>query len=136
MNDSSSLRRAAALIRKRAEMATPGPWEASSGDVYETRTQHGDVIAESGLSNLDARHIALWHPGRAALVADILEAQAALRDDLLTPLAQEMGSRVAGDREAFALAASILGEGKGVTVCPTPENAVREHDVDITGYTP
>jgi hypothetical protein len=112
VNDSSTLRRAAALIRKRAETATPGPWEASSGDVYETRTQHGDVIAESGLSNLDARHIALWHPGRAVLVADILEAQAALRDDLLTPLAQEMGSRVAGDKEAFALAASILGEGK------------------------
>jgi hypothetical protein len=47
-----------AEIEARAEAATAEPWTASGYDVYETRSAHGDVVAEAGLSGTDAEFIA------------------------------------------------------------------------------
>jgi hypothetical protein len=70
------LREAAALMRSRAEAATPGPWEshARGGDVYESVSDHGDVVAECGLAAIDSWHIASWHPVVALAAADYLDA--------------------------------------------------------------
>jgi hypothetical protein len=45
-------------IRGRLSAATPGPWEASRYAVYETRSAHGDVVAEAGMHVSDAEFIA------------------------------------------------------------------------------
>lgn len=77
------LRRAASLMRERAEAATEGPWrfepEGDSecgepgccSDYWENRIWGGGVvIAESHLtSGPDSTHIASWHPAVALAVA-------------------------------------------------------------------
>lgn len=81
------LRAAAAKIRARAEDATEGPWKADHREYPETiyGTDAGGlntyVVAGSrwgGEANVfdnndDAYHIALWHPGNALLVAELLD---------------------------------------------------------------
>ena len=76
------LRRAAALMRERAEGATPGPWH----DVK--MGSEGSVVLNDGVNILtgrkpatcrefaDAEHIASWHPVVALAVADWLDALA------------------------------------------------------------
>ena len=82
------LRKAAALMRERAEAATPGRWEPSDRalthpgvgmDVYSDI--EGPVVADccgyqGGAGIEDAEHIASWHPAVALAVADWLEAEA------------------------------------------------------------
>ena len=92
------LRRAAALMRERAEAATPGPWEAladgygdtSGGRSHEDRrdllwvrsgpTNKGDIVSTYGQwterSEFDVLHIASWHPAVALAVADWLDVAA------------------------------------------------------------
>ena len=85
-----TFRRAAALMRERAEAATPGPWEyAGNGDithglkvieggirqadwVASVDTGDGD-LAEAGTDEANALHIASWHPLAALAVAEWLE---------------------------------------------------------------
>jgi hypothetical protein len=76
-----TLRRAAALMRERAEAATPGPWIGE----YSGHTGHVVMDAEStsALDHVascshyraafDSEHIASWHPTVALAVADLLD---------------------------------------------------------------
>ena len=83
------LRRAASLMRERAEAATPGPWVASIDNPHFFRQpsvqapdqgHDEEWVAECkdaryhGAS--DAEHIASWHPAVALAVADWLEQHA------------------------------------------------------------
>lgn len=70
------LRRAAALMRERAEAATPGPWSNRRGPgEHVVRHDSGAPLAATN-TRADRRHIASWHPLVALAVADWLEAQA------------------------------------------------------------
>jgi len=69
-----ALRRAAALMRERAEAATPGPWLAGLGAYVEI--PEGDEepsIADTWGHRGNAEHIASWHPAIALAVADWLD---------------------------------------------------------------
>ncbi len=92
------LRRAAALMRERAQAATPGPWVRSGssietdhecspghgcwpvGDTYSGTMPDGSKQPAS-LIRADAEHIASWHPAVALTVADWLEAEAKFCDE-------------------------------------------------------
>lgn len=84
------IRRAAALMRERAEGATEGPWRIYSDpgcDALVVLDQYGmgvqssttlDIIAYDGqIYSRDAAHIASWHPVVALAVADWLDAESA-----------------------------------------------------------
>lgn len=99
-----TLRRAAALMRERAEAATPGPWSAADehellgGDAepawcvsrmrpgYESMSPTEGYmydLAETSINGRhqefdgpNAEHIASWHPAVALAVADWLDAVA------------------------------------------------------------
>ena len=86
-----ALRRAAALMRERAEAATPGRWEHveafhASFVCFPARDDLDTVAATKILradnrpgrrkDKRDAAHIASWHPAVALAVADWLEAVA------------------------------------------------------------
>ena len=80
------LRRAAALMRERAQAATPGPWEVAPAS--EPYFRQPSVLArEQGINEEwvaecksernhgreDAAHIASWSPAVALVVADWLD---------------------------------------------------------------
>lgn len=70
------LREAAALMRERAEAATPGPWERSWDNQmiagYGSPCD-GEQLADFFDSESNAVHAASWHPAVALAVADWLE---------------------------------------------------------------
>lgn len=118
-----TLRRAAARIRETAQAATPGPWEARStgrrgGDHWYV-VDDGQAVAHIHASDgedeeqrqPDAEHIALWHPGTAALVADLLdqEADEVERGEYSTPRYTE-GGYINPHSTVMKLARQILGE--------------------------
>jgi hypothetical protein len=75
---SEVLRRAAGLMRERAEAATPGPWrDFTYGDRmmhYVDAGPNTNLVASGAFGeNADAAHIASWHPAVALAVADWLE---------------------------------------------------------------
>ena len=78
---SELLRKAAALMRARAEKATPGDYGFVSkwttpNQMLTRITQGGRVVAESRSdgSNLhDLNHLSYWHPAVALAVADWLD---------------------------------------------------------------
>lgn len=80
------LRQAAALMRERAEKATPGPWETYRNMHDECFVNDLDRRGFGVISNpatgradygrADAEHIASWHPAVALAVADWLESVA------------------------------------------------------------
>lgn len=80
------LRQAAALMRERAEGATPGPWWQSGAWFDDDGTPMpmvgygstgADWVARTrDWSKGDAKHIALWHPAVALAVADWLDYEA------------------------------------------------------------
>ncbi len=71
------LRRAASLMRERAEAATRGPWvvDGYGKDGWQVNGD-GTVFADCHVFQNDADHIASWHPAVALAVADWLEADA------------------------------------------------------------
>jgi hypothetical protein len=88
-----TLRRAAALMRERAEAATDGPWsaEAIGSEGYHVFGPNGSRAPMKGRARVaactwqdwdeveaDAEHIASWHPAVALAVADWLWEQANL----------------------------------------------------------
>lgn len=117
------LRRAAALMRERADAATPGCWlqafeqdgevladgSGYAGDYYPSSDVHiyeydGHVVGEVNTERPDdAAHIASWHPAVALAVADWLELQARRLDGV------GLGMIVA-DHPALAVARAYLGE--------------------------
>jgi hypothetical protein len=69
-----TLRAAASLMRERARLVPPSPWQPWVHDI----TAGGDglnVVASSGLT-VRAQYIASWHPAVALAVADWLDAEA------------------------------------------------------------
>lgn len=73
------LRQASGEMRRLAEAATPGPWDAT---VYGVRGTRKLAVApwdeHSGQPDMDNRlHIAAWHPAVALAVADSLIVAAA-----------------------------------------------------------
>ena len=124
MSDVDLIRRAAALMRERAEAATPGPWsqhtaEAAADTVIfagrewvtniencpsigeHMRTPGGSICTDQALPN--GEHIASWHPAVALAVADLLERSA--RTKFVT-----FGGGLHVDQDALAVARAYLGE--------------------------
>jgi hypothetical protein len=106
------LRRAAALMRERAEAATPGEWAAYRSGSVAARVP-GQRIAETVANTFptgngpkhNAAHIASWHPAVALAVADWL-------DEVGENLSDGIGASVTDDerRSALAVARAYLGD--------------------------
>lgn len=79
------LRRAAAKARETATAATEGPWtNLNRGDHLVHLRDDGefDYVVDEPMSHEgNATHIALWHPGVALAVADLLEDAADMADN-------------------------------------------------------
>lgn len=134
------IRRAAALMRRRAEAAAGGPWTASpvwsttpaaTSAVYSLAHPSGSVESEVVASGrVDTRrggirdpynavHIAAWHPTVALAVADWLDAEADAYEQTAL-LAEQLGvgalrpqSRRPTLANALAVARAFLGEQPG-----------------------
>ena len=113
-----TLRRAAALMRERAEAATNYPWAASDPGT-QWRHYDGQVTAIGfpddfdpsicdALDNDDAQHIASWHPAVALAVADWLD-DTANANERLAPLAALTPRGDVTNRKALAVARAYLG---------------------------
>jgi hypothetical protein len=114
----STMRRAAKLLRERAEKATPGPWDhmclgsegclvlRASGTIRERG--HGRVARfgqkDWQADHADAEHVAGMGPLVALAVADLLDKIAWMGE-----LDPDMLGRVGCD-EAIAIARAYLGE--------------------------
>lgn len=121
------LREAAALMRARAEAATPGPWLAIVGSGPKRRVQqtalvgvadlrgHGEkgcLAVFAGLNKRradDAEHMAAWHPPVALAVADYLDHAAARAE---SKIAHGGGAEAVWSHEhdALTVARAYLGE--------------------------
>ena len=112
-----TLRRAAALMRERAEAATPGVWRHTehgieAGEYAEVIVPGrvecmaycygGSSTLDGDRIDLDGDHIASWHPAVALAVADLLDLLA--RRSISTDL--EHAERDA----ALAVARAYLGD--------------------------
>lgn len=81
-SDADLLRRAATLMRERAEDATAGPWGQAQGasGAWWIEAPYTATIADIDIDSLrpeaDAVHIASWHPAVALAVADWLDKEA------------------------------------------------------------
>jgi hypothetical protein len=84
-----TIRRAAALMRQRAEAASPGPWhvELLGAKGYPQRISNasatviGQTYTSPTYAPANAEHIASWHPLVALAAAVVLEAIATEMDD-------------------------------------------------------
>ena len=117
-NPAEILRRAAALMRERAQAATEGPSEhplpnevtfgyhqdgSRHTATWIATTDAGDEIGEDG-ENANADHIASWHPVVALAVADLLDKFAWMGE-----MDEDLLGRVGCD-EVIALARAYLNE--------------------------
>lgn len=119
------LRRAAALMRERAEAATPGPWSGNYVPESAVANQHiierwfvmgcfdGNPRNPTGPAAMceyepDAAHIASWHPVVALAVAEWLEATAAENDN--TGALEFLNFVGADAHAALVVARAYLGE--------------------------
>jgi len=113
-NPAETIRRAAALMRERAEAMPPPPWRAEGRDVTATQDYSGDDfdpdwdcafnVAVCRRQD-EAEHIASWHPLVALAVADWLDREAAFIDAQVFPR-----SDPAMERYPLAVARAYLGE--------------------------
>lgn len=104
MHDTNILCRAAALMRERAEAATPGQWTVTFGFVGARRVPFVSIPGQDGARmprQDDAEHIAAWHPAVALAVADWLDLEAEFATGADPGLASN---------EALAVARAYLGE--------------------------
>jgi len=73
------LRRAAKLMRERADAALSGPWVTDGAEIHEMETGErlwvGETldIEDREQGEWNAQHIASWHPAVALAVADWLD---------------------------------------------------------------
>lgn len=111
------LRRAAALMRERAEAATSSPWHYENGATGFAPMVVGDSMAVAETFDKphlsDAQHIASWHPAVALAVADWLDATAAEHEsDAADPRVNSFFAAfdTAADFGAIAVARAYLGE--------------------------
>ncbi len=104
-----TLRRAAALMRDRAEAVTIDPWQTSHDDATQVWDERERLVASAeGLD--EAAHIASWHPAVAFAVANLLDdtadalgSQLATGDDPEQDVLSLYGSEI-------AVARAYLGE--------------------------
>ena len=112
------LRRAAALMRERAEAATPGPWVVYSDATVRAWADddYRDVAYPDTAPQQNGDHISSWHPLVALAVADALDTAGA---DLWAhgPLCCPDGCSECDDdlwaphvRRALAIARAYVGE--------------------------
>lgn len=84
MTPAEELKAAAECVRDLASAATPGPWQITDqswvtsgialvGSIGEPIADCGEGVAAKD----EAAYIALWHPGTALLIADLLDGMAA-----------------------------------------------------------
>lgn len=85
MSAETTLRRAAALMRERAEAARAGVWFSEGVEVAarwrdprSVALTYGSEVPEGNVAN--AAHIASWHPAVTLAVADLLDYLAPLAD--------------------------------------------------------
>lgn len=98
-------------IEVRASIATQGPWGKDGCDVFEETSEFGDVIAECGLSGVDADFIAHARADVPALVARVreLEATVARVEDLAAEWDQRsVARRNYGEPDSASHAATEL----------------------------
>lgn len=113
MSDVETLRKAAALMRERAQAATQGRWETHGdgwpGSTSWVRSDSGEEVVFSEYyrptDGPDGVHIASWDPTVALLVADGLEAHA----DTVEAMSQFAGGPVPA-RPWLAVARAYLRE--------------------------
>lgn len=128
MTPVEELREAAALMRKRAEAATPSPWRDSAvdgnryaalvsdimptgrkpGGGWDVTEGYGGYLIAESVQAQDREHIASWHPAVALAVADWLDAHAgilALRLEIVDTKTLPLGPH---DHAALALARAYL----------------------------
>jgi hypothetical protein len=99
------LRQAAALMRERAQAATPGPWSAAADGLVWPEGP-GDPV--SGSTQIeDAEHIAGADPTTMLAVADLLNFSAAT-SNILDALGEDPDNRPA-HHYALAVACAYLG---------------------------
>ena len=101
-----TLRRAASLMRERAEAASPSPWVDTvwpkeipgvySQAIEDTRGFDPEIART--LDKPDAEHIASWHPAVALAVADWLDVTA-----------RDVGTSTLAFHAAIAVARAYLG---------------------------
>jgi len=115
------LREAAALMRSRAEAATPGPWMVDDEHPHIVMrpdkpgfSWDGTAVTaiqedDFGLTDhADAEHIASWHPAVANAVADYLSGEAAHFDRNYGPGPHHEDALDTGLRRALAVARAYL----------------------------
>lgn len=106
------IKAAAAKIRDLAKAATPGPWWPESPWLSDVVTSPllgrvADCSIGTGYraqSLDDAKHIAMWNPSVALLVADLLDSVSKAIDGLVLP--------EASFRQEIAIARAINGTGE------------------------
>ena len=113
-----TLRRAASLMRERAEGATPGPWDECAVKTFEgtydclapTGTQYEICrLPRTPQGSADSWHLASWHPAVALAVADWLDAEASrVERHHLAVTFDDFA--VAAEPKALAVARAYLGE--------------------------
>jgi len=121
------LRRAAALMRGRAEAATSGRWFGVTGPggyPNEVRTGNGPdaglpILFDSRhligsahyMRGADAHHIASWHPAVALAVADWLEREGSAWQQVIAdhPGLAEASEKNIAKSDALAVAKAYLG---------------------------
>jgi hypothetical protein len=136
-NPADTIRRAAALMRERAEKATPSPWRDSAvdgnryaalvsdvmpagrkpGGGWDVTEGYGGYLIGESVQSQDRQHIASWHPAVALAIAAWLD-EAAAREDEHQEYAAAEGMTddgpVPGDEAHAALtfARAYLGESE------------------------
>lgn len=107
---SDLLRRAAALMRERAEAAVLSPWQAvegASSSWWVECPNTADIALD--LHGENARHIASWHPAVALAVADWLDSMASRAESRIA-LGGDEAAVWSHERHALAVATAYLGE--------------------------
>lgn len=123
------LRAAAAIIRERAEKATPGPYVAKAVNddlsalgllVTEHQVHAGPdgagwlYIGDRPQDAADAEHIAMWSPGPALAVAALVDAAAAWWESIDLPDPHGLEEKPCADcavwHAALAVARAIGGQ--------------------------
>lgn len=111
VSDDKLLRRAAALMRKRAGATRePEPdasqWYGSDGNYedIDALTDTLDDVFDTSTARADAEHIASWRPAVAIAVADWLDDNAVILETLTAP------EDWTGSSHALAVAREYLGE--------------------------
>lgn len=99
------LREAAALMRKRAEAATDGPWRLAPGSDGQGWGSDTYDVGEAWRP-ADVEYIAAMHPGVALALADLLEEEAEI-----VGLLERAGLPTRQEERVFAIARAYLRRG-------------------------